>query len=207
AWATRATFAIATCSPATTSSGSRLRASSSSAPSTVSARGSLPAASRRRVYSSSASSPRVRTASTISRTASLTESAAGTSERRCEARPAGPPRRLTSALVRRSSCISGDARGGQASQPGEQLVDASRLELVRDRVGDQPGSAHGDLLAHDEVVLAQGISGRGEVDDGLDHACEGSQLHRALDLDDLGLPSALLEMARGDARVLRGHAH
>ena len=64
-----------------------------------------------------------------------------------------------------------------------------------------------DLLAHDQVVLAQRGAGGGQIDDRLDHAGQRRELDRALDLDDLGLPAGLLEVAGGDARVLGGDPH
>ena len=64
-----------------------------------------------------------------------------------------------------------------------------------------------DLLADDEVVLAQRRAGRGEVDDRLDDPGQRRELDRALDLDDLGLAPGLLEVAGGDLRVLGRDAH
>ena len=77
-----------------------------------------------------------------------------------------------------------------------------RLQLVRDRVGDQARGGDGDLLDHLEAVLAQRRAGRGEVDDAVDEARQRRQLDRALDLDDLDLAAGLGEVVGGDARVL-----
>src|SRR5205807_96224 len=119
-----------------------------------------------------------------------TEAPSGTSACSRAAALAGPPAPAMSAAVMRVMSISADARGadgGGAARAREQLVDLRGLELVRDGVRDQARGAHDDLLAHDEVVLAQRRPGRGEVDDRLDHSRERRELDRALDLDDLSL--------------------
>ena len=95
----------------------------------------------------------------------------------------------------------------QRPHPPAQLVDLRRLQLVAHRVRDQPCAALEDLLAHDQVVLAQRGPRRRQIDDRLDDAGQGRQLDRALHLDDLGLPARLLEVAGGDPRVLGRDAH
>src|SRR6185436_13116332 len=100
-------------------------------------------------YSLTAASPRVRTPSKISRTASATDSPAGASARTSAATAAA----FATVQLRR------------IADPREQLVDLRGLELVGDRVGDQPRGRDGDLLADDEPVLLQRRAGRGQVDD------------------------------------------
>src|SRR5437764_2169846 len=155
---TRPTFSIIACSPSWTSGSSPAPAASSSWPSTRSGRGSAPCVSRARTYSLSASSPPDRTAATISATMLSTDSGAGTNARSRTASACSSP--LSS---RRSDRI-------QALQEG---VERPSLELVGDRVGDQPGRALGDLLAHLEAVLPQSRAGRGQIDDPLDQAQYG----------------------------------
>src|SRR6202050_1146725 len=160
-----------------------------------------------------AASPSLRTRSRISRTCPATDSPSGIRARMWAAAPAAPPRPERSCALRRSRRMtSGPAghsgservranrgrRAGALTQPGEQLVDLPGLKLVGDRVCDQPGGAHDDLLADDQVVLAQGGASGGQVDDRLDHACQRRELDRALDLDDLCLPAGLLPVARSD---------
>src|SRR5690349_402334 len=113
----------------------------------------------------------------ISVTESLTDAPGGTSARSCAASATGSP----SVAVRRSHCI----------EALQQMVDCLGFELVRNRVGDQSRGAGGDLLAHDEAVLAQRRAGRGEVDDSLDESRQRRELDRPLDLDDLGLTPGL----------------
>ena len=98
--------------------------------------------------------------------------------------------------LRSRRCGASQAARGRSRQPSSSSSIARRLELVRDRVGDQPGGADDDLLADHEVVLAQRRARRRQVDDRLDHAGQRRELDRALDLDDLA-PGAL--SARGGA--------
>src|SRR5579862_6861862 len=118
----------------------------------------------------------------ISPTASRTDSGAATSSRSCAATASG----VVSASIRL-----------QRMQPLQQRVERLRLELVRDWIRDQPGGAVGDLLPHDEPVLAQrGTRGR-QVDDPLDQSGQGRELDRPLDLDDLRLAPGVEEVAGG----------
>ena len=94
-----------------------------------------------------------------------------------------------------------------ATDPRHHVVDRGGLELVGDRVGDQPRGRGGDLLADHEPVLAQRRAGRGEVDDPVHEPGQRRQLDRALDLDDLGLAAGALEVGAGDPRVLRRDPH
>src|SRR5919204_827563 len=142
-------------------------------------------------YCCSAASPWPRTLATICPTACVTDSALGASARTCAATARGSP----------------SAKRSSDTQALHHLVDRRRLELVRDRVGDEPRRRRGDVLAHDEPVLAQRGARRGEVDDRLDEAGQRRQLDRALDLDDLRLAPRVLKPARRDPRVLRRHAH
>ena len=84
----------------------------------------------------------------------------------------------------------------------QQSIDGGGAELVGDRVGDQPGRAHRNLLADDEAILPQSGARRGQVDDPLHQPGQRRQLDRALDLDDLGLPPGLQEIPCRDSRVL-----
>ena len=111
--------------------------------------------SKRATSSRSARSPPSRTAPTISATASLTDAGAGAS-----ARTRG----------RRGDRVAADSMRSSRTQLLQHRVDRRRLELVRDRVGDQPRGRGEQLLADDEVVLAQRRAGRREVDDRLDEA-------------------------------------
>src|SRR5690348_12236579 len=110
----------------------------------------------------------------ISATRALTDAPRAISARSCAASAIGSP-----SAVRRSHCI----------EALQQMVDRLGLELVRDRVGDQPRGAPSDLLAYHQAVLAQRRARRGEVDDALDQSCQRRQLDRALDLDDFRLPA------------------
>src|SRR5262249_34886320 len=145
--------------------------------------------SKRSTYSRSAASPRARTSATIPATASLTDSAPGASARTWAATSYGSP------SARRSTATPASARrvGDDAAPPLHHLVDRARLELVRDRVGDEARGRLGDLLAHHEAVLLQRRACRGEVDDRLDEAGQRRELDRALDLDDLGLAAGVLQ--------------
>src|SRR3954462_6830248 len=116
----------------------------------------------------------------MARTASATDSAPGASE--CT-RTAALCASLPKPIEKRSTL----------TQPLQHLVDRLGLELVRDRVGDEPRCRDRDLLAHHEPVLAQRRPGRGQVDDGLDEPGQRRQLDRALDLDDLRLAPGALE--------------
>src|SRR4051794_1608992 len=144
-----------------------------------------------RSHSRTAASPPSRTLSTISRTSAATDSAAGTSAR-------------TSAAT---AAASSTLQLRRIADPREQLVDLGGLELVGDRVRDQPRGRGPDLLADDEPVLLQRRPRRGQVDDALDQPGQRRELDRALDLDDLGLAARALEVGGGDPRVLRRHAH
>src|SRR3954470_13495166 len=181
--ATAATLAIAVRSPARTSSASASPAGSISAAGT---RTSSLQPSKRSTKLRSAASPPPRTASTISATSPRTDAPPGASARSAAAAPA-PLSRST------------------RTQAPHHLVDLRRLELVRDRVGDQPRRRGEQLLAHDEPVLAQRRARLGEVDDRLDHPGQRGELDRALHLDDLRLAARLLEVGAGDLRVLRRH--
>ena len=116
--------------------------------------------------------PRAR-AATISRTASLDRRAAsGTSERTCAAAPGGAAEPLE--LPRRRCArrrISGRARRRAAPRScSSRSSIAPALSLCATGLAISLRGAHDDLLAHDEVVLAQRRAGGGEVDDRLDHA-------------------------------------
>src|ERR1700674_3175714 len=124
----------------------------------------------------------------ISATAAGTSDPRGACVCRRQATSSSPPMPSTWALSQRSI----------RTQPLQQPVDGGGLELVRDGVGDQAGGALQDLLAHDEVVLAQRGAGGGEVDDRLHQVGERRQLDGALDLHDLRLPTRLLEMRGGN---------
>ena len=121
----------------------------------------------------------------ISPTADWTECAAGTSPRSCAA---SLPTSLSPPRTRRS----------HRTDALQQRVERPRLELVRDAIGDQPGGAVGDLLAHHEPVLAQRRAGRRQIDDPLDQSGQRRELDRALDLDDLRLAPGLEEVPRRD---------
>src|SRR3954468_13683788 len=126
----------------------------------------------------------------MARTASATDSAPGASE--CT-RTAALCASLPKPIEKRSTL----------TQPLQDLVDRLGLQLVGDRVGDQPRRRDRDLLADREAVLAQRRPRRGEVDDRLDEPGQRGELDRALDLDDLGLAPRALEEAGRDPRVLR----
>ena len=106
-------------------------------------------------------SPPSRTDATISATASATEPGGGHVAAHAARRP--PPRPPAS-TARRSTIAQ------RLPHARHEVVDRGGLELVRDRVGDQPRGRGEDLLAHDEPVLAQRRAGRREVDDPLDQA-------------------------------------
>src|SRR5947209_2534820 len=135
------TFSSASRRPASSSGSSPWAAKSRSASETLSAGAGDPPVSNLRVSSATAASPPDLTAARISATASDTELAAGISARSVSASSAAPPGRILS--------------GSEAIEPLQQRVDRLRLELVGDRVGDQPGGAACDLLPHDQAVLTQ----------------------------------------------------
>ena len=137
----------------------------------------------------SAASPPPRTRATISATA-------GADRLRRRARAPAAGRR-----ARAGSPLSADPLTPHRAAPAARRSPAA-LQLVRDRVGDQPGGAVRDLLPDDEPVLPQRGPGRGEVDDPLDEPGQRRQLDRALDLDDLRLTAGVEEVARRDPRVL-----
>ncbi len=169
----------------------RAAAASSSGSATRSGAGSAPPVSNWRVYvARPPSSPLARTPAMISATAARTDSGAGTSARSS----AGQRRRVAGVRERRVAHT--------ASRRSSSASIAARLQLVGDRVGDQPRRAARDLLADHEPVLAQRRPGRGQVDDPLRQAGQRRQLDRALDLDDLRLAAGVEEVARRDPRVL-----
>src|SRR4051812_20666684 len=182
--ATARTFAAASLRPCRTAGSSSSSAWASSSGATA----MRVLSEKRSSYSSNASSPRSRTSSTIAVT--------------CTAPVSVTVPRTRAATAAASSMV-------QLSRTDalQQRVDRAGLELVGDRVGDQPGGRGRDLLADDQAVLAQRGAGGGEVDDPLDEAGQRRQLDRALDLDDLGLAARALEVAGGDLRVLGGDAH
>src|SRR3954470_20189905 len=187
--ATARTFAIAVSRPARTAGSSACSASESSPGST---RSGPSTRSKRSTYRRSAPSPSTRTASTISATSSATDSAPGASEcTRAAAASGSPP----------------SEKRSTGTQALHDVVDRLGLELVRDRVGDQPRRRDGDLLTDREPVLAQRRARRREVDDRLDEPGQRRQLDRPLDLDDLGLPPGALEEVGGGSRVLGRDTH
>src|SRR5436190_4887527 len=190
--ATSRTFAAASSSAEASVGSARRSAAAISSGATTRGPGSAPPVSSSRVRAATASSPPARTRATISSTRATT---AG-----------GIARAWRSARAAADGSVSSAARSTR-TEPLLDIVDGGRLELVGHRIGDQPRGAAGDLLAHHESVLLQRRARRREVDDRLDQAGERSQLDRALDLDDLGLPAGLLEPARGDPGVLRGHSN
>src|SRR5947209_9505870 len=135
----------------------------------------------------SAWSPCARTRAMISLTVSRTASGAGISPLSAAAVRAG-----WSLAVSRSHRI----------ESFQESVDRLGLELVRHRVGDQPGGALRDLLPDHEPVFSQRRTARGEVDDALGQPGQRRQLDRPLDLDDLHLAPGLEEVPGGGARVL-----
>src|SRR3954471_16818813 len=181
-------LAIAVRSPARTSSASASPAASISAAGTRTSGGWGRIPSKRSTKLRSAASPPPRTASTISATSPPTDAPPGASARSASAPPA-PLSRST------------------RTQAPHHLVDLRRLELVRDRVGDQPRRRGEQLLADDEPVLAQGGPRRCQVDDRLGEARERRELHRPLDLDDLSLAPGALEIGVGRPRVLGRDPH
>ena len=109
-WATRRTFSIARSRPRPTAGSRPPSASSSSASLTVSGRGSAPLVSNRRVYSSTAASPRSRTSAMISATGSLTEAPAPG-----QARAARPPALHVGVAVPGRSAHTAPSRSSSAS--------------------------------------------------------------------------------------------
>ena len=97
----------------------------------------------------------------ISATADCTDAGVGTSSR------------IRSATAPGSAVSENRSHRIEALQ---QAVDRGRLELVGDRVGDQPSGAVGDLLTNDESVLPERRAGCGQVDDPLDEAGQGREL-------------------------------
>src|SRR5580765_7877472 len=133
--ATASMFAAASLSARRTSGS---RASSAASSRSCGTRPHWPSPNRAS-YEATAAFPRRRTSSTIAATTSATEAAAGTVAR-------------TSAAT---AAASATVQLRRIADPREQLVDLGRLELVRDRVGDQAGGRGPQLLAHDQPVLAQ----------------------------------------------------
>src|SRR3954454_24795803 len=180
---------MATSRPARTAGWGSSRAASSAACATRSG-GPTPFAPKRDSYSTTAASPRAATPATIFATSPPTDSPAGTSAR---------TRAATAAAVATVHSARTEAL--------QHAVDLLRLHAIGDRVGDQPRRRRRDLLADHQAVLAQGRPRRGQVDDPVHEAGEGRELDGALHLHDLRLAAGALEVARGDARVLRRDAH
>src|SRR5215213_6740757 len=191
--ATARTFASASSSPRRTAGSSASSASASSPSGTRSGPAPPP---KRRSWSSSASSPPSSTEAMIPATTSWTATGARIMERTCAATAATSSR----ATANRSTTE-------RLPQPRHDVVDLGRPQLVGHGIGDQARGRGEDLLAHDQAVLAQRRSGGGQVDDPLGEAGERRELDRALDLDDLRLAAGALEVARGDAGVLRRDPH
>ena len=85
----------------------------------------------------------------------------------------------------------------------DQRGDA-RLGLERGPVHDQPRRHRHDHVGLDQPVAGEGLAGRDQVDDTHAEPERRRQLHRAVELDALGLDALPLEPAAGQVRVLGG---
>src|SRR5918998_2025163 len=189
------TFSMATRKDSSRSTGSDPRACSISSSRTLIDPGRTP--SKRSVYSSRASSPRSRTLSTMRRAAARISAERNPPGRRSSATTS------SGSLSRASSFLTTEAPPHGVEQGGHLRV----AEAVGAAVGDETGGGVRDLVENDEVVLAQGGAGRGEVHDALGEADEGGELDGAVELDDLRLSAQRLEVAPGGIWELGRHPH
>src|SRR4051795_4523816 len=156
--ATARTLAAASFRPCRTAGSSPSRASASSSGATA----IRVLSEKRSSYSSSASSPRSRTSSTIAVTCTV-------------------PVSVTVPRTRAATAAASSMVQLSRTDALQQRVDRARLELVGDRVGDQPGGRGRDLLADDQAVLPQRRAGGREVDDPFHQPGQRRELDRALD--------------------------
>src|SRR5215210_6629094 len=143
--------------------------------------------SKRSVYSRRAASPLSRTSSTILRAESRTV---------LERNPPGRRNSPTSSAgpLPRASIFLTKAFATPLHRVG-QGYDLAVAQAVGAAVGDQTGRRGGDLIEHNEIVLAQRRACGGEVDDALCEADEGRELDGTVQLYDLRLAAHALEVA------------
>src|SRR5690606_21100827 len=136
--------------------------------------------SNRRVYSTRAASPRVRTSARMAATAAPTSA----SDARFRSRNA----------VKRCSKSAAEASSRSGIEGGPETFDPAtdphRLGLEGGPIDDQPRGDLRDLLDLDEPVRLQGRTGGDEVDDAAAEAEAGGQLHRPVELDAFRLHAA-----------------
>src|SRR4029079_2743451 len=83
-----------------------------------------------------------------------------------------------------ASSLSGTADLAEAVDPA---ADPLGLRLERGAIDDEARGHVGDVLDLDQAVLAQGAAAVDQVDDAMAEAQRGRELHRARELDALGL--------------------
>src|SRR3989344_1631137 len=181
--------------------------------------------SKRRVYSPTAASPRARTSATMSRT--VVSILGSIARARSSSRSKSAANPLARVFSRRSlSVLMGDSSDGLL-QPADEILQCLVFHFHRGLVGHEPGADIGDVLDLDQAVGLQRITGIDQVDNAVGKTHERGELHRAVELDDIGLnalggevplrgfdvfgcdaqpcPAARI-VARGQARRL-GHPH
>src|SRR5437764_12732667 len=104
----------------------------------------------------------------------------------------------------RLESLRGIGRLSETIDPGADLL---RPGLERRAVHDEPRGDLGDALDLDEPVRPQGGAGLHEIDDAPAKPQLRRQLHRAVELDALGLHAARREMPARDLRVLGRDPH
>ena len=93
-----------------------------------------------------------------------------------------------------------------ATQSSYEGRDRARAKLVGCTVRDQHARHDCDLLDDFQAVLKEGLASLHEIDDELRQTHEWGQLHRTLNIDDLGLDAFGSKMGSRCARVFRRNA-
>src|SRR5947209_10091535 len=168
---------------------SAARASSAFETSNVSpSRGAHP--SKRRPSSRSAASPSSATRAQISATAAFSD-----------ASRAGRDRPATTSAKDAASYLSTGMRH-RRSKPCHDRLQRLAPRLQADLVRDQTRGRFAQHARDAQAVLAQGATGGGQIDDGVDEPNLGGELDRAVEPDDLDRLAAGLEPRCRRARVL-----
>ena len=188
--------------------------------------------SKRRVYSSSAASPRSRTSATIAATvASIAGSCAASKRISASSAASKPAARVSSTRAKCVRTLAGadprccrnarhdralaHSRSARRLMPPpfhgrrervDQRLHRVALQLERAGIDDQPRADRHDVLDGDEIVRLQRVAGRHEIDDRVGEADQRRQLHRAVELDQVDVHRLRGEMLARGAHVLGGDA-
>src|SRR5882672_6527027 len=152
--------------------------------------------SKRSVYSSTAASPLARTPARIAATSSSTFWSKVVSN------AVSALRRVSkSGSLVESRAISG-MFADHLRKCVEKGLDRIALQLERGLVDDQTGTDRADLFDGLQAIGTQGIAGRHQVDDRVGQAEERSELHRAVELDEIDMHALRREVLTRRLHVL-----